>query len=265
MNELVKTDAQEIMEAVISKGDLSKLTPAERNTYYDETCRSVGLNPLTRPFEYITLQGKQTLYARRDAADQLRKIHGISIEIMRQELKDGLFIVHVRASDKTGRQDEDIGAVPMAGGAAEIRANQTMKAITKAKRRVTLSICGLGFPDETEIEDIAREEKKASRKVKTITSSDKPKQITEVSPQGKKDQPAATAAPSRPPESNGAADFFDSDRLAEWDGRLAMAAEHGGTPGLEAEWRAVPEDLKPALKAALDRRHKPAAELVDAI
>ena len=32
--------------------------------------------------------------------------------------------------------------------------NAKLKAITKAKRRVTLSICGLGFLDETEIDTI---------------------------------------------------------------------------------------------------------------
>jgi hypothetical protein len=37
---------------------------------------------------------------------------------------------------------------------AEDRANTILKAVTKAKRRVTLSICGLGFLDETEVEDI---------------------------------------------------------------------------------------------------------------
>jgi hypothetical protein len=34
------------------------------------------------------------------------------------------------------------------------KANAIMKAVTKAKRRVTLSICGLGFLDETEVETI---------------------------------------------------------------------------------------------------------------
>ena len=29
-----------------------------------------------------------------------------------------------------------------------------MKAVTKAKRRVTLSICGLGFMDESEVADV---------------------------------------------------------------------------------------------------------------
>jgi hypothetical protein len=39
------------------------------------------------------------------------------------------------------------------------RANTILKAITKAKRRVTLSICGLGWLDETEVEDIPAEAK----------------------------------------------------------------------------------------------------------
>jgi len=43
------------------------------------------------------------------------------------------------------------------GGAADKAkevANAIMKAITKAKRRVTLSICGLGMLDETEVESL---------------------------------------------------------------------------------------------------------------
>ena len=36
----------------------------------------------------------------------------------------------------------------------EAHANAVLKAVTKAKRRVTLSICGLGWLDETEVESI---------------------------------------------------------------------------------------------------------------
>src|SRR5262245_50841007 len=101
----------DIMESVIIKGDLGKLTPEERVRYYNETCRSLGLNPLTRPFEYINLQGKLTLYARRDCADQLRKINGISVKILSQDITDEILTVHVSATDKTGRADEDLGVV----------------------------------------------------------------------------------------------------------------------------------------------------------
>jgi len=47
-----------------------------------------------------------------------------------------------------------LGALSLKGLNAEDRANAIMKAETKAKRRVTLSICGLGFLDESEIENI---------------------------------------------------------------------------------------------------------------
>ena len=149
----------DIIESVIAKGDLARLTPEERTRYYVEVCKSVGLNPFTRPLEYITLSGKLTLYARREAADQLRQIHGISIEIISQKVDGDLLIVHAKARDKSGRTDEDFGAVNVAGLRGEARANGMLKAITKAKRRVTLSIAGLGFLDETEIDDIPAREK----------------------------------------------------------------------------------------------------------
>jgi hypothetical protein len=147
------------MESVITKGDLSKLTPQERVQFYKATCDSVGLNPLTRPLEYLTLNGKTVLYARRDAADQLRKINGISVEVVSQKADGDMLTVHVRARDKTGRSDEDFGVVSIAGLRGEARANATLKCITKAKRRVTLSIAGLGFLDETEVDDIPARER----------------------------------------------------------------------------------------------------------
>jgi hypothetical protein len=152
MNDITPADANAVMEQVLIKGDLSKLTPQERNSYVRAVCQSLGLNWLTKPFDYINLGGKLVLYAKRDATDQLRKINGVSIEITDKHFQDGLIMVTVKASDKTGRIDSDIGVVPMPKGADEIRSNAIMKAVTKAKRRVTLSICGLGFMDESEIE-----------------------------------------------------------------------------------------------------------------
>lgn len=149
----IQAGAQLVEQAVI-QGDLSRLGPAERVMYYKQVCESVGLNPLTKPFEYITLNGKLTLYARRDCTDQLRKINAVSIAIKSRELVEGCYIVTASATDKTGRQDESIGAVPIEGLKGENRSNAMMKAETKAKRRVTLSICGLGLLDETEVASI---------------------------------------------------------------------------------------------------------------
>lgn len=141
-----------VLEQVVVQGDLSKLQPAERVAYYKTVCESVGLNPFTKPFEYITLNGKLTLYAKRDATDQLRSINGVSVEITSREMHDnGIYVVTARAKDRNGRTDEAIGAVSIAGLKGDALANAIMKAETKAKRRVTLSICGLGWLDETEV------------------------------------------------------------------------------------------------------------------
>ena len=51
------------------------------------------------------------------------------------------------------RQDESTSTV-FIDTCGEQLANAMMKAETKAKRRVTLSICGLGLLDETEVEDV---------------------------------------------------------------------------------------------------------------
>ncbi len=142
------------IEQVLVNGNLASLTTEQRVSYYNAVCESVGLNPLTRPFEYITLNGKLVLYARRDCTDQLRKIHGVSINIAARELVEGVYLVTARATTASGRCDEAIGAVPIDGLKGEARANAMMKAETKAKRRVTLSVCGLGMLDENEVDSI---------------------------------------------------------------------------------------------------------------
>lgn len=147
---IVTTDA---IESVVIGGDLSKLTPAQRVQYYQAVCKSIGLNPLTRPFDYITLNGKLTLYARKDATDQLRNLNNVSIGKPDIRFEDDWIIVTVEAEDNTGRKDSDVGVVNKKDMRGDF-GNALMKAVTKAKRRVTLSICGLGMLDETEVETI---------------------------------------------------------------------------------------------------------------
>jgi hypothetical protein len=154
MTNLTPIKAGEIIEAVIARGDIAALTPEERAKYYSTVCQSVGLNPMTRPFEYITLNGRLTLYARKDATDQLRAIHEVSVTDLIESERDGVFIVTAKVVNGKGRMDAAKGAVSLQGLKGEALANALMKAETKAKRRATLSVCGLGFLDETEIEDI---------------------------------------------------------------------------------------------------------------
>jgi hypothetical protein len=142
------------LERVLVQGDLSKLTEPDRISYYKAVCESVGLNPLTKPFEYIQLNGKLTLYALKACTDQLRSIHEVSLTIPAREVLEGVYVVTARAQKLNGRADESTGAVPIENLKGENKANAMMKAETKAKRRVTLSICGLGMLDESEVESI---------------------------------------------------------------------------------------------------------------
>lgn len=148
------------MERVLIGGDLSRLSEQERLDYYKATCESLGLNPLTKPFSYLHLNGKLQLYAMRDCTDQLRKIHVISVKIVSREVVEGVYVVTSQAKTPEGREDESIGAVPLGDDKQNPlkpadRANAMMKAETKAKRRVTLSICGLGMLDESELDTIS--------------------------------------------------------------------------------------------------------------
>ena len=143
-----------VIEQVVLQGDLSKLSPEQRVTYYHKVCDTIGLNPFTRPFEYVSLGGKLTLYAKKDATEQLRTIKNISILELEGKLIEDLYIVTAKASTPTGRIDQATGAVSLGALRGEQKANAIMKAETKAKRRVTLSICGLGWTDESEIESI---------------------------------------------------------------------------------------------------------------
>jgi hypothetical protein len=152
-NEMIVQDDAQLMESVLLGGDLSKLNPAQRVSYYQRVCSSLGLNPLTKPFDYINLNGKLTLYARKDAADQLRKINSVSIDDVDITETEKQYIVKVKGHDKEGRADVEVGVVNKTDMRGDL-ANAQMKAVTKAKRRLTLSLCGLGMLDETEVQTI---------------------------------------------------------------------------------------------------------------
>lgn len=152
--DIAKEHELSVIERVVMQGDLSKLDPNQRVTYYNKVCESMGLNPYTRPFDYISLNGKLTLYAKKDATEQLRQVKKISIISLEGRMVDDLYIVVAKANTPDGRMDQSTGAVAIGNLKGEQKANAIMKAETKAKRRVTLSISGMGWTDESEIESI---------------------------------------------------------------------------------------------------------------
>jgi len=146
--------ANGVIEALVLNGDLSKMNDQQKVLYYKHVCDSLGLNPLTQPFKILKLQGRETMYATKDATDQLRARDGISVVELIPERIEDIYVVRAVVRNKDGRADSDMGAVNIQGLRGEALANSLMKATTKAKRRATLSICGLGIMDESEIETV---------------------------------------------------------------------------------------------------------------
>ena len=158
MNNLTTTNENQLdpvaLQKVLLHGNIAGLNAQQKNAYYMEVCRMVGLNPLTKPFDYIAFQGKEVLYANKGAAEQLRMVHKIGLKVVAREKIEDVYVVTAEAVNTDGRTDSSTGAVSITGLRGEALANAMMKAETKAKRRVTLSICGLNMLDETEVETI---------------------------------------------------------------------------------------------------------------
>ena len=116
----------------------------------------MGLDPYTKPFDLLRLNGREVLYCTRSGTQQLNKLHKVSHLITSRDTNTdaGVYIVTSKASLPDGRCTESLGAVNIAGLKGEAYANAIMKAETKAKRRATLDLLGLGVLDESEAESI---------------------------------------------------------------------------------------------------------------
>jgi hypothetical protein len=140
--------------SLVMRGDLSGLGPEDRARYYVAVCEGLGLNPHSQPFAFLRLNGKEVLYATRGCTDQLARIHRVTRTIVDgPKLVDlggtKLILCVAQASHPNGRVETSTATVPFVDPV-----NVLMKAETKAKRRVTLSLLGLGMLDEMELETI---------------------------------------------------------------------------------------------------------------
>lgn len=191
MSNLPKTQSQASdLEKLIIGGDLSQLKPEQRIEYYERMCQMIEAEVIQRPYDYLWLpvwdaktkqeSMKLILYANKSCTDHLRKKEKISVSEPSTEVLNGMFIVKVTAQNALGRTDSDMGVVslkdkydkPLTG---DRLANAMMKGITKAKRRVTLSLSALTILDESEIETIEGA-RRAAVDLRTGEILDAPKQ-----------------------------------------------------------------------------------------
>ncbi len=216
MSNIVKTNNQiEIgpEERALLTGDLAALNQEQRTSLYMKVCESLNLNPLTQPFQYLNLNGKLQMYASRNCTDQLRQIHSVSLKITGRTTVGDAYIVTAQASTPAGRVDESTGVIVAGHLKGDNLANALMKAETKAKRRVTLSICGLSMMDETELETV--KDAKLVDQAMICAPVVPPKQTPPPKPPAKEQEPPMpTEPPQQHPPDDGPT-FDDDDRSLE--------------------------------------------------
>lgn len=160
-------DAARSLAHVLGSGDLARLTNEQRVAHYLRLCHSLGVNPLSRPYDWLVMDGKLVLYPNKSLAEQLRRQHEIRVQIVREEsidldTDDPMYVVKVEGTTPTGRTDQATKYVPLTAYNSKTgktyrltgtqRANAYAKAETGAKRRLVFSMVGMASPpdpDET--------------------------------------------------------------------------------------------------------------------
>ncbi len=145
----------EILADVVAAGkDTSALSRDDRSALLVGLSRRLGLNPLSGAVMFLRTNGRETLYVTKQGTDQIaarerlrrETIKGPELVVMEGKK---VILCQVRATHPDGRSEVSTATLAL----ADI-VNDMMKCETKAKRRATLSICGLGLLAEDEIETI---------------------------------------------------------------------------------------------------------------
>lgn len=190
----VQYSQEQVRDMILSGGNIGNLTIAQRADYIANLCVELGLNPMLKPFDFIPDgKGGLVLYANKSCTSQLRDIHNISVKkLYSGPLQVGdadvtdVYMVEVEAScvDKDGgiRTQAEVGVSYIGGLKGADLANKLMHTWTKAIRRATLAIKGIGIPDEEELRDTpafaAAFEKQAKEPRKIVS----PKELVEAQP-----------------------------------------------------------------------------------
>ena len=158
-NELMKANGtqqlanvtEEVLAKLVLEQDLSKFSDVQKVQYVTALCERLGIDPLTKPFELMILNGKLLPYPTKAATNQLTKRYKLSLLITSAKQNGDMYVVLAEARTSTGQVVQDMGVVNIANLKGDALQNAMLKAVTKAKRRAVLSIVGLGMLDETEV------------------------------------------------------------------------------------------------------------------
>ena len=153
------TDARSALDHYLGTGDLGRLAAAQRAALYLEVCRSLGINPRTRPLDWIEFYDPETkgkklvLYPNKTCTDQLAYLHKIRVRMVEEKTVGTLFKVVLEGTMPDGRQETNVAYLDLTDSQGQpLRGqkygNALMKCYTKAKRRLILGMVGMSVPDD---------------------------------------------------------------------------------------------------------------------
>lgn len=154
MDAMLEEAGRALLAVQAAGRDTSFLSVEKKAAVLEGLARALGLNPLSQPVIFLKTQGREVVYVTKVGTDQIasrlrlqrRTIHGP--DVRKVHGKDLAFCqVEVTAPD--GRSEMSTATLPITDPV-----NDLMKVESKAKRRATLSIAGLGLLTEEEIETI---------------------------------------------------------------------------------------------------------------
>lgn len=141
-----------IQRASAAGRDTRALSQEERVSALAAISRALGLNPLVNGVQFLSLNGREVLYVTKHATDQIAARQRLNREtIAGPEVRDvagaKLVFCQVRVTAPDGRSEVATATLPL-----KDVTNDLMKCETKAKRRATLSLAGLGLLAEDEMD-----------------------------------------------------------------------------------------------------------------
>lgn len=138
---------QEIQDVLTKDaGRCDRLNDEQRADYINYLCSKIGIEPTFRPIDLIPTKNGIKPYLNKGAGELIRDKRRISVDDMEIKEIGNMWLVTCRVRSFDGRCDTDMG-VCLKNGTDKSPMNlndSLMKAVTKAKRRATLSMCGLG-------------------------------------------------------------------------------------------------------------------------
>ncbi len=123
-------------------GNLKSLTAEQKAEYIAAITKNAGLSDSSL-FKIIEFDGREVLYADKGVAEMLRSTRGLSFTEPNIVLNGALMLITIGITDGK-RTEYDLGSISID---ETNRNHAAMVCMTKAKRRATLSFCGLGMID----------------------------------------------------------------------------------------------------------------------